>query len=192
IVTGASASGQLLAAGTLERRAAPERPTASRAPLAALAFVVCGFAMIGAPPLLGFPGRFFMELIAYQFAPFTGTALVAATLLLIVGQLRAVIALFGAGVARWTIESRPVAGLIGPRRSDHRADDRYRVRTLEHEGDDRRRHDHLHEIFVEELSLVDRVMLLGHRALHLQETERDDAQAAALEPRDELAGDRAL
>src|SRR5205814_1171143 len=79
IVTGASASGQLLAAGTLERRAAPERPTASRAPLAALAFVVCGFAMIGAPPLLGFPGRFFMELIAYQFAPFTGTALVAAT-----------------------------------------------------------------------------------------------------------------
>ncbi len=113
IVTGASASGQLLAAGTLERRAAPERPTASRAPLAALAFVVCGFAMIGAPPLLGFPGRFFMELIAYQFAPFTGTALVVATLLLIVGQLRAVIALFGAGVARWTIESRPVAGLIG-------------------------------------------------------------------------------
>ena len=54
-----------------------------------------------------------MELIAYQFAPFTGTALVAATLLLIVGQLRAVIGLFGAGVARWTIESRPVAGLIG-------------------------------------------------------------------------------
>ena len=35
-------------------------------------------------------------------------------------------------------------------------------------------------------------MLLGHRALHLEETERDDAQAAALEPRDELAGDRAL
>lgn len=113
IVTGASASGQLLAAGTLERRAAPDRPTASRAPLAALAFVVSGFAMIGAPPLLGFPGRFFMELIAFQFSPFTGTALVAATLLLIVGQLRAVLALFGAGVARWVIEPRPVAGLIG-------------------------------------------------------------------------------
>ncbi|TME27641.1 MAG: hypothetical protein E6I64_05920, partial [Chloroflexi bacterium] len=35
IVTGASASGQLLAAGTLERRAAPGRPSASLAPLAA-------------------------------------------------------------------------------------------------------------------------------------------------------------
>jgi NADH:ubiquinone oxidoreductase subunit 4 (subunit M) len=113
IVTGASASGQLLAAGTLERLNAPERPTARKAPLAALAFVVGGFAMIGAPPLLGFPGRFFMELIAYQFAPFTGAALVVATLLLIVGQLRQVLALFGGGVERWMIESRPIAGIIG-------------------------------------------------------------------------------
>ena len=113
IVTGVSASGQLLAAGTLERRAAPERPSASRAPLAALAFVVCGFAMIGAPPLLGFPGRFFMELIAYQFAPLTGAALVIATLLLIVGQLRAVVALFGSGVASWRVERRPIAGITG-------------------------------------------------------------------------------
>jgi NADH:ubiquinone oxidoreductase subunit 4 (subunit M) len=113
IVTGASASGQLLAAGTLERRSAPERPTARRAPLAALAFVVGGFALIGAPPLLGFPGRFFIELIAYQFAALTGIALVVATLLLIVGQLRAVLALFGAGVERWAIEPRPVAGVIG-------------------------------------------------------------------------------
>src|SRR5213593_1273731 len=113
IATGASASGQLLAAGTLERRSAPDRPTARRAPLAGLAFVVGGFAMIGAPPLLGFPGRFFMELIAYQFAPVTGAALVVATLLLIVGQLRAVVALFGAGVERWTLEPRPVAGIIG-------------------------------------------------------------------------------
>lgn len=113
IVTGASASGQLLASGTLERRSLPERPTARRAPLAALAFVVGGFAMIGAPPLLGFPGRFFMELIAYQFAPLTGAALVFATLLLIVGQLRAVLALFGGGIDRWTIEPRPVAGIIG-------------------------------------------------------------------------------
>jgi len=113
IVTGTSASGQLLAAGTLERRSGPDRPTARHAPMAALAFVVGGFAMIGAPPLLGFPGRFFMELIAYQFAPLTGAALVVATLLLIVGQLRAVVALFGAGLERWTIESRPVAGVIG-------------------------------------------------------------------------------
>ena len=113
IVTGASASGQLLAAGTLERRSAPERPTARKAPLAALAFVVGGFALIGAPPLLGFPGRFFMELIAYQFAPLTGAALVVATLLLIVGQLRAVLALFGSGVERWFIEPRPIAGIVG-------------------------------------------------------------------------------
>jgi formate hydrogenlyase subunit 3/multisubunit Na+/H+ antiporter MnhD subunit len=69
--------------------------------------------MIGAPPLLGFPGRFFIELIAYQFAPLTGAALVFATLLLIVGQLRAVLALFGRGVERWSIEPRPVAGVIG-------------------------------------------------------------------------------
>jgi formate hydrogenlyase subunit 3/multisubunit Na+/H+ antiporter MnhD subunit len=113
IVTGASASGQLLAAGTLERRSEPERPIAPKAPLAALAFVVGGFAMIGAPPLLGFPGRFFMELIAYQFAPLTGAALVLATLLLIVGQLRAVLALFGQGVERWVLEPRPIAGIIG-------------------------------------------------------------------------------
>jgi multicomponent Na+:H+ antiporter subunit D len=113
LVTGASASGQLLAAGTLERRSAPARPTANSAPLAALAFVVGGFAMVGAPPLLGFPGRFFMELIAYQFAPVTGLALVGATLLLIVGQLRGVLALFGAGVERWFVEPRPIAGIVG-------------------------------------------------------------------------------
>src|SRR5439155_20677 len=80
------------------------------ASLAALPFLVGGFAMIGARPLLGFPGRFFMELIAYQFAPVTGAALVFATLLLIVGQLRSVLALFGTGVDRWTLEPRPVAG----------------------------------------------------------------------------------
>ena len=113
LVTGASASAQLLAAGTLERRSAPERPTARKAPLAALGFVVGGFAMIGAPPLLGFPGRFFVELIAYQFAPLTGGALVFATLLLIVGQLRAVLALFGNGIEHWVVEPRPVAGIIG-------------------------------------------------------------------------------
>jgi formate hydrogenlyase subunit 3/multisubunit Na+/H+ antiporter MnhD subunit len=113
LVTGVSASGQLLAAGTLERRGATAGPTASRAPAAALAFVVGGFAMIGAPPLLGFPGRFFMELIAYQFSPWTGSALVLATLLLIVGQLRGVIALFGQGIEYWTIEPRPIAGIVG-------------------------------------------------------------------------------
>src|SRR5205807_10252564 len=73
LVTGACATQQLLAAGTLERRAGAERPSAAHAPLAALAFVIGGFGMIGAPPLVRFPGRFFIDLIAYQFSPTTGT-----------------------------------------------------------------------------------------------------------------------
>jgi formate hydrogenlyase subunit 3/multisubunit Na+/H+ antiporter MnhD subunit len=113
LVTGACATQQLIAAGALERRAGAERPTAANAPLAALAFVVGGFGMIGAPPLVGFPGRFFIELIAYQFSPASGAALVFATLLLLVGQLRAVIGLFNTPPPRWTIEPRPVAGTIG-------------------------------------------------------------------------------
>jgi NADH:ubiquinone oxidoreductase subunit 4 (subunit M) len=113
LVTGASASGQLIAAGALERRAGAQPASAAKAPLAALAFVVSGFAMVGAPPLLGFPARFFMELIAFQFSPLTGALLVAATLLLIAGQLRAVLSLFGAGIPRWTLEPHPIAGIIG-------------------------------------------------------------------------------
>ena len=113
LVTGACATQQLLAAGTLERRAGAERPSAAHAPLAALAFVIGGFGMIGAPPLVGFPGRFFIELIAYQFSPTTGTVLVLATLLLLVGQLRAVILLFGTTPTTWKAEPRPVAGVIG-------------------------------------------------------------------------------
>ncbi|TMF60364.1 MAG: hypothetical protein E6I20_14310 [Chloroflexi bacterium] len=113
LVTGACATQQLLAAGTLERRAGAERPSAAHAPLAALAFVIGGFGMIGAPPLVGFPGRFFIDLIAYQFSPTTGTVLVLATLLLLVGQLRAVILLFGTTPTTWKAEPRPVAGVIG-------------------------------------------------------------------------------
>ncbi len=113
LVTGACATQQLIAAGALERAAGAARPTAERAPLAALAFVVGGFGMIGAPPLLGFPGRFFVELIAYQFSAVTGTGLILATLLLLVAQLRAVIGLFGTTPVRWIREPRPVAGLIG-------------------------------------------------------------------------------
>src|SRR2546427_7456768 len=93
--------------------AVAERPSAAHAPLAALAFVIGGFGMIGAPPLVGFPGRFFIELIAYQFSPTTGTVLVLATLLLLVGQLRAVILLFGTTPTTWKAEPRPVAGVIG-------------------------------------------------------------------------------
>src|SRR6185436_6370881 len=49
-----------------------------------------------------------------------------------------------------------------------------------------------HEVGVEELSLVDLVVLLSHRALHLQKAQRRDAQAAALEAREDLAGDAPL
>ncbi|MBI3521774.1 MAG: hypothetical protein HY071_01585 [Chloroflexi bacterium] len=114
LVSGACATQQLLAAGTLERRAAGGRPSARTAPLAALAFVVGGAGMIGIPPLVGFPGRFFVELIAYAFSGGIGTALVVAALLLLIAQLRAGIALFGdVGGSPIRIEPRPVAGLVG-------------------------------------------------------------------------------
>src|SRR4051794_26285324 len=82
--------------------------------------------------------------------------------------------------------------LVWARRADHRTDDRDRVRPLEHERDDRRGADDLHKIVVEELALVDFVMLLGHRALDLQQAERGDPQAALLEAREDLARDAAL
>ncbi len=114
LVTGACATQQLLAAGTLERRAGAERAaSAAGAPLAALAFVVGGFGIIGAPPLVGFPGHFFVELIAYAFSGFAGSALVLATLVLLLAQLRAALSLFGAGAEGWQLEPRPVAGIVG-------------------------------------------------------------------------------
>ncbi len=113
IVTGACATQQLLAAGTLERRAGAEKISAARAPLAALAFMVGGFGIIGAPPLVGFPGHFLVELIAYAFSGFAGSALVLATLVLLLAQLRAALRLFGAGAEGWQVEPRPVAGVIG-------------------------------------------------------------------------------
>ena len=113
LVTGAGATQQLLAAGALERRAGAERPNATVAPLAALAFVAGGFAMIGAPPLVGFPGHFFVELIAYSYSGFLGTALVLSTLGILVAQLRAAMAIFRVAPDRWRVESRPVAGIVG-------------------------------------------------------------------------------
>ena len=112
LVTGACATQQLLAAGALERAAGPDRPSARHAPLAAGAFVIGGAGMIGIPPLVGFPGHFFVELIAYALSGTIGSALVVATLLLLVAQLRAGIALFG-GIETLRIEPRPVAGVIG-------------------------------------------------------------------------------
>lgn len=113
LVTGACATQQLLAAGTLERRAAADRPNATHAPLAAGAFVAGGAGMIGLPPLVSFPGHFYVELIAYAYSGWVGTALVAATLLLLVGQLRAGIALFSVPIRQARIEPRPVAGIVG-------------------------------------------------------------------------------
>lgn len=113
LATGASATQQLLAAGTLERRAAGGQPRAARAPLAAAAFVAGGVGLIGAPPLVAFPGRFYVELMAYSFATWLGAALVIATVLLLIAQLRMGLSLFADGLPSWRPERRPVAGLAG-------------------------------------------------------------------------------
>ena len=113
LVTGACATQQLLAAGTLERRAAGRRPNVTHAPLAAGAFIGGGIAMIGAPPLVSFPGHFFVDLIAYSVSGFAGSVLVAAALLLLIAQLRAGVGLFAGSPEGWRIEPRPVAGILG-------------------------------------------------------------------------------
>lgn len=113
LATGACATQQLLAAGTLDARAGMDLPRARYAPLAAAAFVVGGIGMIGAPPLIGFPGRFFVELIAYQYSTLAGTVLVGSVLLLLAAQLRAALALFSDPVDPLRVEPRPVAGVIG-------------------------------------------------------------------------------
>jgi NADH:ubiquinone oxidoreductase subunit 4 (subunit M) len=113
LVTGACATQQLLAAGTLERRAAGERPNVRHAPLAAGVFIAGGIAMIGTPPLVSFPGHFFVDLIAYAVSGFAGTALVASAILLLIAQLRAGVRLFAGSPEGWRIEPRPVAGVLG-------------------------------------------------------------------------------
>ena len=113
LVSGAGATQQLLAAGAIERRAGADRPTATAAPLASLAFVAGGFAMIGAPPLVSFPGHFFVELIAFSYSGTLGILLVLATLGVLVAQLRAAIAIFRVAPERWRVERRPVAGVVG-------------------------------------------------------------------------------
>ena len=113
LVTGACATQQLLAAGTLERRATGGRPNVTDAPLAAGAFIAGGIAMIGAPPLVSFPGHFFVDLIAYSVSGLAGSALVAAALLLLIAQLRAGVRLFAGSPEGWHVEPRPVAGILG-------------------------------------------------------------------------------
>jgi len=113
LVTGAGATQQLLAAGAIERRSGADQPSATVAPLAALAFVIGGFAMIGAPPLVAFPGHFFVELIAFSYSGVLGAALVLSTLGILIAQLRAAIAIFRVAPDHWRVESRPVAGVVG-------------------------------------------------------------------------------
>ena len=113
LVTGACATQQLLAAGALERRAGDDRPNVTHAPLAAGMFIAGGIAMIGAPPLVTFPGHFFVDLIAYAISGFAGTALVAAAIVLLIAQLRAGVRLFAGSPEGWRIEPRPVAGILG-------------------------------------------------------------------------------
>ena len=113
LVTGASATQQLLAAGALERGAQGGPPRAARAPLAAAAFVAGGIGLIGAPPVIAFPGRFFVEMIAYAFATWLGAALVIATVLLLFAQLRIARLLFAEGLPSWRPEPRPIAGVAG-------------------------------------------------------------------------------
>src|SRR5207237_5921726 len=100
-------------AGTLERRAAGERPNVTHAPLAAGAFIAGGIAMIGAPPLVTFPGHFFVDLIAYAVSGLAGSALVAAAILLLIAQLRAGVRLFAGSPEGWRSEPRPEAGSLG-------------------------------------------------------------------------------
>ena len=113
LVTGAAATQQLLAAGAIERRSGADRPSATVAPLAALAFVVGGFAMIGAPPLVAFPGHFFVEMIAFSYSGTLGVLLIVSTLGVLVAQLRAAMAIFRVAPERWRVERRPVAGVVG-------------------------------------------------------------------------------
>ena len=113
LVTGACATQQLLAAGTLERRAAGDRPNVTDAPLASGVFIAGGIAMIGAPPLVSFPGHFFVDLIAYSVSGLAGSALVAAALLLLIAQLRAGVRLFAGSPEGWRVEPQPVAGILG-------------------------------------------------------------------------------
>ena len=113
LVTGACATQQLLAAGTLERLAAGERPNVTHAPLAAGAFIAGGIAMIGAPPLVSFPGHFFVDLIAFAVSGFAGSVLVVAAVLLLIAQLRAGVSLFAGSPEGWRMEPRPVAGILG-------------------------------------------------------------------------------
>jgi len=115
LVTGAAATQQLLSAGALERARLPQDQgwSARRAPLAAVAFMLSSLALIGLPPMGGFPPRFLLQEISFAVAAPLGAALLLASVGLLVAHLRAGLGLFGQGVARNEIERRPVVGATG-------------------------------------------------------------------------------
>lgn len=120
LVTGVAATQQLLAAGALGRAMPPEdrvlpepRPAARHAPLAAATFVVSSVAVVGLPPLAGFPSRFLVEQIAFAVSAPLGAGILVASVALLVAHLRAGLRLFAEPPETWRLEARPVAGTIG-------------------------------------------------------------------------------
>jgi formate hydrogenlyase subunit 3/multisubunit Na+/H+ antiporter MnhD subunit len=115
LVTAAAATQQLLSVGALERARQPEDLgwSARRAPLAAITFLVSSLALVGLPPLGGFPPRFFVQEIAFAVAAPLGVTVLAASVALLVAHLRGGLALFADGLTPGDIERRPVVGAMG-------------------------------------------------------------------------------
>ncbi len=83
-------------------------------------------------------------------------------------------------------------GLVRSGGPDHRADDRDRVRALDGEGHERARRDEVDQRAEERSLAVDRVVLLGQVAAHLDELEPDELEPALLEAADDPADEQAL
>lgn len=119
LVSGVAATQQLLALGAMVRAMPPEEravgrpPVARYAPLAAGSFVLSSLALVGLPPLAGFPARFLVEQIAFAVSAPLGSAILVATLGLLIAHLRAGLRLFADPPETWRFERRPVVGAIG-------------------------------------------------------------------------------
>lgn len=118
LVSGVAATQQLLAAGALARATPPEervlaRPRARNAPLAAGSFVLSSLALVGLPPLAGFPARFLVEQISFAVSAPLGATILVATVALLIAHLRAGLQLFADPPETWRFERRPVVGAIG-------------------------------------------------------------------------------
>lgn len=115
LVTGVSATQQLIAVGALGRAALPEdrELLARRAPLAAATFLLGSLAMVGLPPFAGFPARFLVQEIAFAVATPVGATALAVTTALVLAHLRAGLRLFADPPGSWAVEKRPVAAATG-------------------------------------------------------------------------------